>query len=84
MILDLVGGIGDLIMKFLCIVGDFGRVVLFDINLFMLQVGCDKLFDYSYVGNIEYVQVNVESLFFVDNSFDCIIIVFGLCNVIDK
>lgn len=28
--------------------------------------------------------MNVEVLLFLDNIFDCIIISFGLCNVIDK
>lgn len=49
------GGIGDLIVKFLCFVGFMGCVMLVDINLFMLKVGCDKFCDCGLVSNIDYV-----------------------------
>lgn len=49
------GGIGDLIVKFLCIVGEKGYVILVDINNFMFNVGCDKLCDSGVVGNVYYV-----------------------------
>lgn len=83
-VLDLVGGIGDLIVKFFCLVGEIGKVVFVDINEFMFKMGCEKLCNIGVIGNVEYVQVNVEVLLFLDNIFDCIIILFGLCNVIDK
>lgn len=50
----------------------------------MFKMGCEKLCNIGVIGNVEYVQVNVEVLLFLDNIFDCIIISFGLCNVIDK
>lgn len=83
-VFDIVGGIGDLIWQFLCLVGLIGEVVLVDINVSMFKVGCDKLFDKGVFGNVSFVQVDVEKLFFLDNYFDCVIIVFGLCNVIYK
>lgn len=83
-VLDLVGGIGDLIVKFFRLVGEIGKVVFVDINEFMFKMGCEKLCNIGVIGNVEYVQVNVEVLLFLDNIFDCIIILFGLCNVIDK
>lgn len=83
-VLDLVGGIGDLIVKFFRLVGEIGKVVFVDINEFMFKMGCEKLRNIGVIGNVEYVQVNVEVLLFLDNIFDCIIILFGLCNVIDK
>lgn len=83
-VLDLAGGTGDLTKKFSKIVGPTGNVVLADINSSMLNVGRDRLTDQGYVGNIEYVQANAESLPFEDNSFDVITIAFGLRNVTDK
>lgn len=83
-VLDLVGGIGDLIAKFFRLVGEIGKVVFVDINEFMFKMGREKLRNIGVIGNVEYVQANVEALSFSDNIFDCIIISFGLRNVIDK
>ncbi|MGR3807453.1 demethylmenaquinone methyltransferase / 2-methoxy-6-polyprenyl-1,4-benzoquinol methylase [Pasteurella testudinis DSM 23072] len=83
-VLDLAGGTGDFSAKFSRIVGESGQVVLADINDSMLQVGRDKLRNLGVVGNVEYVQANAEALPFADNTFDCIIISFGLRNVTDK
>ncbi|TCK01425.1 2-octaprenyl-6-methoxy-1,4-benzoquinone methylase /demethylmenaquinone methyltransferase [Volucribacter psittacicida] len=83
-ILDLAGGTGDFSAKFSRLVGETGRVVLADINDSMLQVGREKLRNLGVVGNVDYVQANAEMLPFPDNSFDCIVISFGLRNVTDK
>lgn len=83
-VLDIAGGTGDLTRKFSRLVGDSGKVILADINASMLNVGRDRLTDDGFVGNIDYVQANAESLPFPDNSFDCITIAFGLRNVTDK
>src|SRR5690554_6992450 len=50
----------------------------------MLGVGRDRLLDSGCGHNIRVVQVNAEALPFADNSFNCIIIAFGLRNVTDK
>lgn len=83
-ILDLAGGTGDLTAKFSQLVGNDGLVVLADINESMLHIGRDKLRDKGLFKNIEYVQANAEMLPFVDNTFDCITISFGLRNVTNK
>jgi demethylmenaquinone methyltransferase/2-methoxy-6-polyprenyl-1,4-benzoquinol methylase len=83
-VLDLAGGTGDLTKKFSKIVGPSGTVVLADINSSMLEVGRERLTNQGYVGNIEYVQANAQSLPFEDNTFDIITIAFGLRNVTDK
>jgi len=83
-VLDLAGGTGDLAMKFSRIVGPSGQVVLADINASMLEVGRKRLVDAGIVGNVEYAQVNAETLPFPDNHFDLITIAFGLRNVTDK
>ncbi len=82
--LDIAGGTGDLTALMADRVGPTGSVVISDINGSMLSVGRENLTDRGYVGNIEYVQANAESLPFPDNSFDCITIGFGLRNVTDK
>lgn len=83
-VLDLAGGTGDFTAKFSRIVGDTGEVVLADINSSMLEVGREKLRNLGIVGNVDYVQANAECLPFADNTFDCIVISFGLRNVTDK
>ena len=83
-VLDIAGGTGDLASRFSDLVGKKGEVVLADINASMLQVGREKLVDRGYLGNIEYVQANAETLPFPDDCFDVISIAFGLRNVTDK
>lgn len=83
-VLDLAGGTGDFTAKFSRIVGQSGKVVLSDINSSMLEVGKEKLRNLGIVGNVEYVQANAEELPFEENTFDCIVISFGLRNVTDK
>lgn len=73
-VLDLAGGTGDLTAKFSRLVGETGKVVLADINESMLKMGREKLRNIGVIGNVEYVQANVEALPFPDNTFDCIII----------
>ncbi|MFU2048498.1 bifunctional demethylmenaquinone methyltransferase/2-methoxy-6-polyprenyl-1,4-benzoquinol methylase UbiE [Avibacterium gallinarum] len=83
-VLDLAGGTGDFSAKFSRIVGETGQVILADINSSMLNVGREKLRNLGVIGKINYVQANAETLPFADNTFDCVIISFGLRNVTDK
>ncbi|HII3830315.1 TPA: bifunctional demethylmenaquinone methyltransferase/2-methoxy-6-polyprenyl-1,4-benzoquinol methylase UbiE [Pasteurella multocida] len=83
-VLDLAGGTGDFTAKFSRLVGPSGEVILADINDSMLRVGREKLRNLGVVGNVNYVQANAEALPFPDNTFDCVIISFGLRNVTDK
>ncbi|MBX4180861.1 bifunctional demethylmenaquinone methyltransferase/2-methoxy-6-polyprenyl-1,4-benzoquinol methylase UbiE [Sodalis sp. CWE] len=80
-VLDLAGGTGDLTAKISRLVGNDGRVILTDINDSMLKVGRDKLRNLGIINNVSYIQANAEQLPFSDNTFDCIIISFGLRNV---
>ncbi len=80
-VLDVAGGTGDLAAKFSTMVGDTGRVVLADISEAMLAQGRGRLVDRGAVGNVEYVQADVENLPFPDDRFDCVTIGFGLRNV---
>jgi len=83
-VLDVAGGTGDLTMRIAQRIGQTGKVVLSDINSSMLEAGRDRLADEGIVGNVEIVQANAECLPFPDNSFDRIIIGFGLRNVTHK
>lgn len=83
-VLDLAGGSGDLSSRISPRVGDQGQVWLADINAQMLAVGRQRLLDQGIFSNIYYALANAESLPFIDNYFDCIIIGFGLRNVTDK
>ena len=83
-VLDVAGGTGDLTKRIARRVGQSGKVVLSDINGSMLEAGRARLADDGIAGNVEIVQANAECLPFPDNSFDRIIIGFGLRNVTNK
>ena len=83
-ILDLASGTGDLADRFADLVGPDGLVLMTDINAAMLQVGRDRMVDRGHAGNLNYVQVNAESLPVPDDSLDLITIAFGLRNVTHK
>lgn len=83
-VLDLAGGTGDLTAKISPIVGAQGRVVLADLNQSMLDKGRARLLDQGIFANVEFVRLNAEALPYADNSFDRILMGFGLRNVTDK
>lgn len=83
-VLDVAGGTGDLTARLAERVGKEGRVYLSDINSSMLEAGRGRLADRGIAGNVEMVQADAECLPFPDNTFDCVIIGFGLRNVTRK
>lgn len=83
-VLDIAGGSGDLSARISPLVGEQGQVFLADINADMLRVGRDRLLDRGIYRNIHIVRANAESLPFMENYFDRVIIGFGLRNVTDK
>ncbi len=83
-VLDLAAGTGDLTRLLARRAGPTGMVVMSDINGAMLDVGRDRLLDNGLVEGIELLQANAERLPVRDNTFDCVIIGFGLRNVTDK
>ena len=82
--LDVAGGTGDLASSLCQQVGKKGTVVLTDINFNMLINGRSKLLDQGKLNQINLIQSNAESLPFVNDSFDCITIGFGLRNITNK
>lgn len=83
-VLDLAGGSGDLTVLISPKVGEKGRVILADINPAMLMVAKRRLQDQGLLYNTSIIQLNAEQLPFPDQTFDRIIIGFGLRNVTDK
>ena len=83
-ILDLAGGTGDITKLVYEKLGGNGHVTLCDINEDMLNHGRENLINTGIIKGINYIRANAENLPFRDNSFDFIIIAFGLRNVTDK
>ena len=83
-LLDLASGTGDLVDRFADLVGPDGQVIMTDINASMLGIGRDRMIDRGHVGNLDYAQVDAESLPFPEDTFDLVTIAFGLRNVTDK
>lgn len=82
-VLDLAGGTGDLTALLAKRDMPPEHLVLADINYDMLEVGRNKLIDIGVAG-IDICNVDAQSLPFSEESFDRILIGFGLRNVTDK
>ena len=83
-VLDLASGTADLSRLIAPKLNSKGSLTLADINSSMLELGRNKLIDDGLLTNINYVQTNAESLAFPEDSFDRIIMGFGLRNVTHK
>jgi demethylmenaquinone methyltransferase / 2-methoxy-6-polyprenyl-1,4-benzoquinol methylase len=83
-ILDLAGGTGDLTAKIHPLIRSPGNITISDINPEMLQQGKQRLLNQGIISNIKFIEANAEELPFADNSFDRVIMGFGLRNVTHK
>ena len=79
--LDVAGGTGDIAMLMAREVTDKGKVIVFDINKEMLDVGKDRVVDRGFIGPIKFTRGNAESLPFEDDAFDVATVGFGVRNV---
>ncbi len=83
-VLDLAGGTGDLTLQFASIIKSPGKIILADINDSMLSKGLKRTINAGFTTTISCMQLNAEHLPFANNSFDRIIIAFGLRNITNK
>lgn len=83
-ILDLAGGTGDLTKLLSDSVGQSGQVYLCDINDSMLREGRNRLLNQGIASNVSYIQADGEHLPFPPESFNAVIIGFGLRNFTSK
>lgn len=81
-LLDLAAGTGDITFGWLKRGG--GRVVMSDINASMLNVGRDRATANGYLGDIEFLVADAETLPLPERTFDRISMAFGLRNCTNK
>ena len=79
--LDLAGGTADIALLMARAVGDYGRVVVNDINGDMMKLGRRKVIDRGHLHNIDFAQGDAEDICFADNSFEVAVVGFGIRNV---
>lgn len=80
-VLDVCGGTGDLAILAARAAGAAGRVIVYDINRAMMQVGLHKAVNAGIDGRLHYVQGNAESISFPDRYFEATMVGFGIRNV---
>ncbi len=80
-VLDLCGGTGDLAVLAARAVGPAGRVVVYDINRAMMEVGRPKLWRHGVHARVRLVQGNAEAISAMEGSFDGAMVGFGIRNV---
>lgn len=80
-VIDVAGGTADIAILMAREIGERGRVVVYDINKEMLDVGKMKCIDRGFLKNIQYVQGNAEEISFPDNTFNAATVGFGIRNV---
>lgn len=80
-VIDVCGGTGDLARSAARAVWPSGRVVLYDINRLMMQVGRPKSAKLPYGEIIHYVQGDAEEITFDSCSFHAATVGFGIRNL---
>jgi len=81
-VLDVCGGTGDLSLLAGRGVGNTGAVVLCDMNRTMMEAGKERMERSSAGRGILWVQGDAEQICFRDNSFDRVLVAFGVRNLV--
>jgi len=84
LVLDLAGGTGDLSQHILSKLKGSGHVILSDINNAMLKKGQQRFVDIGITKGLSFAQSDAEVLPFPNNTFDRVMMGFGLRNVTHK
>jgi demethylmenaquinone methyltransferase/2-methoxy-6-polyprenyl-1,4-benzoquinol methylase len=80
-VLDICGGTGDLAVLAVRSVDISGKVIIYDINRKMIQVGRAKRNRPAQRNRIEFIQGDAESISFQDDTFDAAMVGFGIRNL---
>jgi demethylmenaquinone methyltransferase/2-methoxy-6-polyprenyl-1,4-benzoquinol methylase len=80
-VIDLCGGTGDLSILAAKAIGTSGRLVLYDINRSMMEIGRTKVLKSPFGHNVWYVQGDAERLSFPDELFEAALVGFGIRNL---
>lgn len=81
-VLDLCGGTADLALLAAKGIGKDGKVIVYDINPEMMEVGRQKVNRAAVSGQIEFIQGDAESMCFPDQFFDAVTVGFGVRNLV--
>ncbi len=81
-VLDVCGGTADLTLLAAAIVGSPGAVTVYDINHAMMRFGQAKVAARGGAGHVCFVQGDAERISFPDNSFDAVMVGFGIRNFV--
>ncbi len=80
-LLDCATGTGDQILSFLKKKDKIGEAIGIDLAAKMLEIGQKKLKNHS--DKVRFVMASGEAIPYVDESFDCVSISFGIRNMVD-
>jgi demethylmenaquinone methyltransferase/2-methoxy-6-polyprenyl-1,4-benzoquinol methylase len=81
LVLDVCGGTGDLAVRAAGAVGNAGRVILYDLNRAMMAAGRPRISRSPGASRIFLVQGDAERLSFADETFDAVMVGFGIRNL---
>lgn len=79
-VLDVCGGTADLALLALKRSPDRGLIIVYDINYAMLEAGREKVHKSGFADRVERVQGDAETMSFPDNTFDGVMVGFGIRN----
>lgn len=79
-VLDVCGGTADLALLALKRASDSSRIIVYDINYAMLQAGKEKVDRSGLAERVVRVQGDAEIISFPDNTFDGVMVGFGIRN----
>jgi len=80
-VIDVCGGTADLAILAARCVGPEGRVIVYDFNRSMMEVGKEKVHTALLDARIQYIQGDAEQISFPDGQFEAAMVGFGIRNL---